>query len=143
MNKKILLLFVMLLMSISAMKAQAPNTTWAKKMGGTGSDNGKGIAVDATGNVYTTGTFKGTADFDPGTGTFNLVASGVNDIFVSKMDASGNFLWAKKIGGSGDDYGNGIAVDASGNVYTTGSFIGTVDFNPGVATDNKATGVKK
>jgi Beta-propeller repeat len=136
MNKKILLLFAMVLMSISAMKAQAPNTLWAKKMGGTGSDIGKGIAVDATGNVYTTGTFKGTADFDPGTGTFNLVASGENDIFVSKIDASGNFLWAKKIGGSGDDYGNGIGLDASGNVYTTGSFNGTVDFNPGIATDN-------
>ena len=71
-------------------------------------------------------------DFDPGAGTFNLTASNVyNDIFISKLDASGNFVWAKSIGGSNEDRGYSIATDASGNVYISGQFSGTVDFDPG------------
>ena len=66
---------------------------WAARLGGTGSDNGSAIAVDAAGNVYTAGSFSGTADFDPGAGTQNLVSIGSFDVFVSKLDASGNFLW--------------------------------------------------
>jgi hypothetical protein len=58
---------------------------WAKQMGGTNWDKGYGIAVDAAGNVYTTGFFQGTADFDPGPGTFYLTSAGNADIFVSKL----------------------------------------------------------
>jgi Beta-propeller repeat len=109
---------------------------WAKQLGGTGDENGASIAVDASGNVYTTGDFTGTADFDPGAATFNLTAAGGSDIFVSKLDAAGNFVWAKRMGGTGADGGSSITVDASGNVYTTGYFTGTVDFDPGAATFN-------
>ncbi len=112
------------------------NHLWAKRMGGTTGEAGYGIAVDASGNVYTTGYFLGTADFDPGAGTANLTSAGVDDVFVSKLDASGNYLWAKGMGGTSIDIGYGIAVDASGNVYTTGSFNGTVDFDPGAGTAN-------
>ena len=104
---------------------------WAKSMGGAGGDYGSSIAVDAEGNVYTTGGFQGTADFDPGTGTVNLITTGDADIFISKIDASGNFVWAKAIGGTSRDQAYSIAVDGSGNVYTAGSFQGTVDFDPG------------
>ncbi len=100
-------------------------------MGGAVDDYGNGIVVDSIGNVYTTGYFKGTADFDPGAGTANLTSAGDNDIFVSKLDSSGNFIWAKSMGGTGIDAGCGIAVDLSGNVYTTGYFNGTADFDPG------------
>jgi uncharacterized repeat protein (TIGR01451 family) len=58
---------------------------WAKQLGGTGDDEGKSIAVDATGNVYTTGSFIGTADFDPGLGAQNLISAGLGDVFVSKL----------------------------------------------------------
>jgi Secretion system C-terminal sorting domain/Beta-propeller repeat len=112
------------------------NFEWAKAMGGTSSDAGYSIAIDASGNVYTTGFFYGTADFDPGTGTFNLTTAGNGDIFISKLDSSGNFAWAKRMGAADYDYGNSIALDAAADVYTTGTFLGTVDFDPGAGTFN-------
>jgi len=112
------------------------NFIWAKHMGGTIYDVGLSIALDGAGNVYTTGYFEGTADFDPGAGVFNLVSAGNYEIFVSKLDASGNFVWAKRMGGTSADYGTSIALDGSDNVYTTGSFQGTVDFDPGAGVFN-------
>ncbi len=114
----------------------AGNFVWAKKMGGTGPENVFAIAVDSSGNVTTTGRFQGTADFNPGDGVFNLTSIGGHEIFISKLDSAGNFVWAKKIGGGGFDEGVGIAVDSSENVYTTGSFEETVDFDPGEGTFN-------
>ena len=104
--------------------------------GGASSEYGYSIAVDSSGNVYTTGYFQGTVDFDPGTGTSNLTSAGSADVFVSKLDSSGNFVWAKRFGGVSNDYGYSIAVDSSGNVYTTGYFEGTADFDPGAGTSN-------
>lgn len=112
------------------------NFVWAKRMGGTGFDVGQSIAVDASGNAYTTGFFRGTVDFDPGAGTFNLSSAGSDDVFISKLDASGNLVWARRMGGTSFDAGNAIKVDASGNVYTTGYFRGTVDFDPGAGVVN-------
>ncbi|HEY9851284.1 MAG TPA: DUF4347 domain-containing protein [Leptolyngbyaceae cyanobacterium] len=109
---------------------------WAKKIGGTITDVGKSIAVDSNGNIYTTGSFSGTVDFDPGAGTANLTSAGFSDIFISKFDSAGNYVWAKNIGGTGNDYGNSIAVDSNGNTYTTGYFSGTGDFDPGAGTAN-------
>ena len=106
----------------------AGNFVWVRQMGGTNSGSGNDVAVDGSGNVYTTGRFRGTADFDPGAGVFNLAAGGF-DIFVSKLDRAGNFVWARHMGGTGDDTGYGVAVDDRGNVYTTGDFSGTADFD--------------
>ena len=108
--------------------------TWAKKLGGSGGDIGYSMALDVAGNVYTTGYFSGTADFDPGTTTNNLISAGGTDLFISKLDVDGNFVFAKRIGGAGNDEGNAITLDVSGNIYSTGSFSGTVDFNPGAIT---------
>ena len=115
------------------------NLIWTKGMGSTSADVGNGIAVDATGNVYTTGTFQGTVDFDPNAGVLSLTSAGGNDIFVSKLDSSGNLAWAKAMGGTGTDVGFGIAVDATGNVYTTGDFNGTTDFDPNAGVLNLTT----
>ncbi len=104
---------------------------WARAFGGDESSNGLAIEVDGLGNVYTTGYFEGTGDFDPGIGTFNVTSVGWKDIFVHKMDASGNFLWAKAFGGTYDEVGRSLTVDTYGNVYTIGDFASYVDFDPG------------
>lgn len=118
----------------------AGNFVWAKGMGGTSSDIGHGIQVDDAGNIYTSGEFHTTVDFDPGPGTANLVSAGFNDAFISKLDANGNYLWAKGIGGTIDDESSGLSLDEYGNVYATGSFQSTVDFDPGPGIFNLTTG---
>ena len=126
--KKIVLIMCIIIFT-EKLTAQTPSLTWAKSMGSVSSDISKAIVTDASGNIYTTGFFNGTADFDPGVGTFTLTSAGNSDIFVSKINSLGNFIWAVQIGGTGADEGYGISKDANGNIYATGSFSGTVDFD--------------
>lgn len=104
---------------------------WAQRIGNTGSDGGASITFDSTGNIVFTGYFSGTVDFDPGVGVANLTSAVSGENFISKFDSSGNYLWAKRLGGSGADRGMNIAVDGFGNIYSTGYFNGTVDSDPG------------
>ena len=104
---------------------------WAKHVGGAYSDHGRTIATDKAGNTYTIGSFRGSVDFDPGTGTAHLTAAGEDDIFILKLDKSGNYIWAKRMGGSGSETGYSLAIDAAGNIYSTGYFSDTADFDPG------------
>src|SRR5690606_9459529 len=112
------------------------NFLWAKSMGGVSGDYGSSITTDSSGHIYTTGAFTGTADFDPGVDEFELTSTGGTDIFISKLDTNGNFLWAKSMGGASADNGNSITVDSAGYIYTTGDFQGTADFDPGSGTSN-------
>jgi len=121
--KKTFLLFILALCSI-ALFAQNEDWIWAKQAGGTIDDYGNSIAVDANGNIYVTGRFYGSSTF----GTTNLTSSGGSDIFVAKLDINGNWLWAKKAGGTSDDYVYGIAVDGNGNSYVTGYFESSATF---------------
>lgn len=105
-------------------------------MGGGQNDRGKAICTDSFGNIYSTGIYLDTVDFDPGSGVANLTSKGGYDVFIQKLDASGNLTWVKSIGGMSGDEGNSIDVDNSGNVYVSGSFEGTVDFDPGINTYN-------
>src|SRR3972149_452336 len=89
------------------------------------------VTVDSGGNVYTTGAFEGAADFDPGSGVYGLTSAGIADVFVSKLDPNGNFVWAKAMGGVLDDIASSVTVDDAGNAYTTGQFAGSADFDPG------------
>lgn len=103
----------------------APNGIWqwAKRAGGTAAygydDKGYGIDLDSEGNAYITGYFCGTANF----GDTQFVAQNY-DIFIAKLDSEGNWLWAKKAGGSNGDKGFDIKVDSVGSCYVTGSFMG-------------------
>ena len=131
MKKNYLLIVAAFTCFLGNVNAQSPDWQWAKGLGGTDADYGTSITTDAFGNVYTTGGFTGTVDFDPGPGVFNLTGGGG---FISKSDNSGNFIWAKAIGGEGSS----MVIDngGSGDIYTTGGFTGTVDFDPGVGTFN-------
>lgn len=122
--------------SFKQLRAQTPSLDWAKALGGTGNDEGRSVATDLAGNVFTTGRFNGTADFDPGAGTFNLTSAGNDDIFISKLDATGNFVWAVGFGSTSYDQGRSIAIDPFGNILVTGEFRNTIDFDPGAGIFN-------
>ncbi len=108
---------------------------WTRTMGGTGSDRSNSVTVDSSGNLYVTGYFNGTVDFDPGEGTDFQTSAGGNDIFLTMIDTDGTYGWTGTVGGSGSDSGNSVTLDGSGNLYVTGHFNGAVDFDPGEGTD--------
>ncbi len=114
------------------------NLIWAYRIGGASYDEGKSIAIDATGNIYVTGFFNGDSiDFDPGPNVFLM--SCFENTFVLKLDVSGNFIWAKQIEGVGENYAKSIALDLQGNILVTGMFSGTTDFDPGIGVSNKTS----
>jgi len=112
------------------------NFVWSKKIDGNGYTYPENIDINNQGHIYLTGYFDGIADFDPGNSINNLTSAGDYDIFVSKYDENGSFILAKNIGDISADGGFDIKVAANGNIYLTGLFGGTVDFNPGPATNN-------
>lgn len=112
---------------------------WAKAIGGTSLERSNYIRLDGAGNLYLTGYFEGTADFDPGPGTGALTASGGSSAFIAKYNASGGYVWAKALSGNAETRGIAVGADAGGNVYTTGEFRGTVDFDPGPGTANQSS----
>lgn len=115
---------------------------WAKSIGGVSEDIGFGIITDSEGNVYVTGFFTGSVDFDPNDGVhIRTSVSSSRDIFVLKLDSLGNFIWANSFGGSSSDRGTSIALDEIGNVYITGFYSATADFDPSIGTFNLTSGV--
>lgn len=119
---------------VSNLLAQVPTFQWAIAQGGLSNDDGRSSKIDAAGNIISTGYFQFNSDFDPSASTFSLNSNGMEDVFVSKLDATGNFMWAKQFGGLGSDWGNSLFIDGSNNIYITGYFSNTVDFDPGVGT---------
>jgi len=102
----------------------AGNVVWVRGMGGPSNDMQGALALAPDGAVCATGRFSGTATF----GTTSLVSSGAYDIFVLRLDSVGNVSWAKRMGGTGDDIGSGIAFGADGSIYSAGRFSGTAAF---------------
>jgi|GEM_PF-1598468 len=97
----------------------------------TDSASSSDIIVDPSGNIYLTGTFEGKADFNPSQGGDTLESSGQGDIFFGKYANNGDLAWAKRMGCDSIEVGYGIAVDNSENIYLTGAYQGTVNFDPG------------
>ena len=122
----------------------AQNFQWAKQFAGTGSPLNRAlnfpryITTDASGNVYTTGCFGGSVDFNPSAGAFPLATVSLSNtnVFISKLTACGDFIWAKSFAGLGDDQAFCVKIDNLGNVITSGHFSGTTDFDPGVGVFN-------
>ncbi|MBL0328443.1 MAG: T9SS type A sorting domain-containing protein [Bacteroidetes bacterium] len=135
--KKLALLFISLSFGL-VVCAQAPSLKWAKSLeaGVSSTIDGRSVTVDDSLNVISTGLYNGTADFDPNSGVYNLSASTGSSYasFVSKLDSLGNFLWAVSFGDALGHFYNGqiVATDTLGNIYVTGTYNGTIDFDPGV-----------
>jgi hypothetical protein len=87
---------------------------WAKVLEG----YAYGVVTDNADNIYITGSYGGTKSF----GSTTLTSAGESDVFIAKLDPSGNFIWAKSAGGANGDYANKIATDGNGNLFITGSF---------------------
>ena len=115
------------------------NLIWAKNFTGPVNVWSQSIGLDSLGNVVTMGFFESNIlnnpiDFDPGPGVQNLSALGSTDAFVLKLDPNGNFIWVRQVGGvSASVNPKSMDIDKHGNVHVVGWFLGTVDFNPGVA----------
>ena len=124
-------------MFLSNSLAEAQNLLWARRSGSGGApsipqDVGQAIAVDRFGNSYVTGQFRNTATFGPGQPNQTiLTATGAQqEIFTAKYDTNGFLQWARRIS-TAEGQGNGIGVDAAGNVYVTGFFNLSGTFAPG------------
>ena len=104
---------------VTKLNAAGSELVYSTYLGGRGFDRGDGIAVDSFGNAYVTG-LCGSDDF-PTAGPFQASIRGLADSFVTKLNATGSALvYSTYLGGSRSDWGNGIAVDSSGNAYVTG-----------------------
>lgn len=105
--------------------------SWARKVGGTGNDEAKGIDVGPSGDLFVVGNFSGTADLDPGSGDSTRVSNGARDVFVWSSDSTGAFNWSTTFGGALDDDARSVRVGANGQLHVGGVFKSQVDFDPG------------
>jgi hypothetical protein len=94
---------------------------WTKLLGTSSDEDGNGVTVDSSGNIYVTGRTGGALD--------SIANSGSSDIFLVKYDSTGEKQWTKLLGTSSDDYGFGVTVDSSDNIYVTGYTAGGLDNN--------------
>ncbi len=108
---------------------------WAKSASGSpGNDAINALAIDPLGNVFGTGYYQGSS-ITFGTDTLSNTFSGTKDVFLVKLDTTGNVLWVRGSGGLANDIGNAVSADPAGNVFVGGQFdspdllIGTITLN--------------
>jgi hypothetical protein len=101
-----------------------------ESFGGTGEDYGRGIDLSSTNEVYITGDYESTVNFNNAGGTYELTSAGQNDAFVLKLNSNLSIGWAKSIGGINQQKGKSIFVDDNNDVYVSGHIEGVTDFNP-------------
>ena len=102
---------------------------WAKSFGGTQADDLGGISISADNRIYLSGYFRGTVDLDASATNASFTSAGEIDIFLAAYDDSGNHIWSQTMGGTSDDYCEGLAADETGHIYITGYYAGTADFD--------------
>ena len=93
------------------------------------------LKVDSEGNIFTYGQLFGTVDMDPDSAnSFPLTSGGASDVFIQKLDSSGNLVWAKHFGGFGAQSVYDMDMDSLGNFYLFGTAGDSTDFDPGPGT---------
>ena len=104
------------------------NLLWIHGIGGADQDWGYAVAVDASNNIYVTGTYAMYAIHFTATDSLAISSSSATNSFLAKYDANGNFLWARS-GACSYSKSASVATDASGNAIVSGFFNGTIDFS--------------
>lgn len=106
------------------------NFEWVKKIGNDENDQtSTGIALDNQSNLYITGDFRGTLDFDPSTNLAELDAGNSYDIFLAKYSSDGNFLWVNSTEGEESCYASKVTVDKNNNPFISGKFRGEIQIS--------------
>jgi hypothetical protein len=123
-------LFILLVLHAAVFFSNAQNIrlAWVKTIP---SSHGTRLVLDSNKYVIVLGAFSGTVDFDPGPGVFNMTSISNNDLYIAKYDTSGNFIWAKQLGGQQGLVEYDLQIDKHGNLFILGLFTGPVDFDPG------------
>lgn len=109
------------------------NLVWLRQTGSASNGHlelGREIDTDAAGNSVVTGIFRGPAMFD----SINVSSGGDDEAFVAKYDTNGNTLWVRTSVGPGNNQGQGVGFDGSGNVYFSGHFEGSASFDASMLT---------
>ena len=109
---------------------------WAQNIGSSGIDYITDLKTNSRGSVILTGLFSSTVDFNPNRGVFNLTSAGGYDAFILTLDPFGNFVWAKRIGGTGDDVARELVINSSDDIIAIGDYVGVVDFDPNAGVQN-------
>ncbi len=112
------------------------NFLWVKNFDGSDLTISRSMNIDSLGNLYICGFFSETCDFDPGSSSSNSVSLGEWDAYIVKLDNDGNLIWNKSFGSENIEDAGDVVIDNLGNVYITGSFTNTVDFDPNSAVFN-------
>lgn len=128
---------IFLFMSLEMNAQVDPDFLWVKNIGGLDYDKANDVAIDTDGNIIVTGSFQGTVTI----GTTTLNSFGLDDIFITKLDPEGNFLWAVNAGGSDYDEGIAVTTDINNNIIVTGSFSVDAFFGSNVLTSSGGTDV--
>lgn len=134
MKKIILSVFAVCAVTISS---NAQSFDWVKQIEGNNAEQVYSVSSNGS-DIYSTGTYNGISDFDPGAGTQTLSTIGGYDFFVQKLDQNGDFLWCKSLGGTGDDAGR-VINDYGTSVIISGTFSESMDFDPGTGVEARTS----
>lgn len=112
--------FVLILFSLCLFSQPVPDLRWATYHGGNQSDAFRDMAIDKSGNIYVIGSTKSSGSIST-PGSYQSANAGLTDVFIAKYAGDGKKIWATYYGGTADDIGQSIDLDAQGNIYITGS----------------------
>lgn len=113
---------------------------WVTPFHGTGSAEASAVALDVAGNIIVGGSYSGTVEFNPGSGTTTLDPA--EGAFLAKLNGSGGLVWAKALANTGTESGHavfGLDTDSAGSIYATGVFNGSIDLDPGLGVNTKSS----